>query len=226
MFPVKSSSPKDEFQHNKWDTPKAQARAKAKVEVQNNTEDEEDENEDGDDEWEDVSRIEINNCSSDYYNNYVRERPIEKGEWSAVTEVSKGEWIKLNPKAKGKRAVTTAAANCSQKIKGLVSDVQKRLVLGKAKVETPSDENYVVVDTDGEWEDAEKPLPPQRPGTPSGHHLIRSRAAEMKCTPVVRKRAVQEEDDDDSKPSPQTAARKKMKKGSSSTCCPFKVRFV
>ncbi|KAK6955515.1 hypothetical protein Daesc_003155 [Daldinia eschscholtzii] len=224
MFPVKSSFSKDEFQCSKWDKLKAETQdTKAKVEVQNNTDDEEDENEDGDGEWEDISRIEVNNCSSDYYKNYIRERPIEKGEWSVVTEVSKGEWIKLNGKAKGKRAVTATAANCSEKIKGLVSDVQKRLVLGKPKVETSSDENYVVIDSDGEWEDAEKPLPPQRSGTPSGCHLIRSRAAEMKCTPVVRKRGVEE---DDSEPSPQTAARKKIKKGAASTCYPFKVRFV
>ncbi|KAI2784062.1 hypothetical protein F4815DRAFT_267103 [Daldinia loculata] len=154
-----------------WKGMMSQTDSKEPAEEQHNTS-EDLKTEDSD--WEDISRREVNNCSSDYYGNYIKERAIEQGEWFAVSEVpipqSTEEWFRPPPKSpKGKRSSTTTAttttttttavaasnsnSNNGHRVKGWVHGVQKCL---RPKKRTPSsetrisDEAYVEINTSGE----------------------------------------------------------------------------
>ncbi|KAF3071021.1 hypothetical protein GL218_00121 [Daldinia childiae] len=150
-------------------------------------------NEDG--EWEVISPREVNNCSSDYYGNYVKERPVEQGEWLAVSKVtvpqSTAEWFKHSSSSssattKGKRTVIATSTGC---VKGWVNGMQKRLHPKKNKnkkknkkhsassEQSIGDEAYVKIATDGESSDTDTGPGPdarllqRRPDTPRPREL-------------------------------------------------------
>ncbi|KAI1799265.1 hypothetical protein F4811DRAFT_115707 [Daldinia bambusicola] len=170
---------------------------KVHPEVQQKTrEDHQDEKDDEDKEYCWISRREVHNCSSDYYGNHAQERPVQHGEWLTVTDV-KEDWVKISKltKARGKAAVATATTY-GKMIKGLMSDLQKRLLPEKAaneetqkvtqtetqtetqneKKAKPSSSECAIIDTDDESEDVIQPprqLRPRRPDTPTlGNRIV------------------------------------------------------
>ncbi|KAI1656165.1 hypothetical protein F4813DRAFT_397620 [Daldinia decipiens] len=107
--------------------------------------------------------------SSDYYGNYVKERPVEQGEWLAVNEVpipqSTAEWFKPAPKDKRSRTSSSTSTSSSVSVKGWVNGMRKCLRPKKPEARI-TDEAYVEINTSGESEsesdaDTDDGLPPR-----------------------------------------------------------------